>query len=132
MIPYFYEVLAACGIASSVCYFFLRLWYNYKKETMKQEKKESKHKVEQDLETQLNDIIDNAPNIKSKLDSEIEAMRQKGVTNDQMSGMLMYKQIVDLAASNPQLAQIIGKPIVKSLVGIVGKIPKIIGGLTSI
>ena len=132
MIPYFYEVIIGVGVATSICYFFLRLWYNYKKETLAQVKKENKNKASQDLETQLNDIIDNAPNIKNKLDAEIDAMKAKGVTDQQMSGMLMYKQIVDLAASNPQLAQILGKPIVKSLVGIVGKIPKIIGGLTSI
>ena len=132
MIPYFYEVLIVTGVASSIGYFFLRLWYNYRKETMIQVKKENKNKASQDMETQLNDIIDNAPRIKAEIDSQIEQQRAKGVTDQQMSGLMMYKQIVDLAASNPQLAQIIGKPLVKGLVGIVAKIPKIIGGLTSL
>ena len=113
-------------------YFFLKLWYGYRKEQLKDQKKDQRNKAEQDLETQLNDLIDNAPRLKSELDRQIADQRSKGVTDQQMSGMLMYKQIVDLAASNPQFAQIIGKPLVKGIVGIVAKIPKIISGLTSI
>lgn len=128
----FYEIIIILSVCGAILLGFFKLWYGFRKESLKGQKKIDKNKPSQDLETQLNDLIDNAPNIKAKLDGEIDAMKSKGVTPDQMSGMLMYKQIVDLAASNPQMAQIIGKPLVQGLVGIIAKIPKIIGGLTSI
>ena len=127
-----FQIIIVTGIATTVCYAFVRLWYGYRKEKLKDEKKVNKNKDTQDMESQLNDLIDNAPRIKLESDRQIDQQRAAHVTDQQMQGLLMYKQIVDLAASNPQMAQIIGKPLIKGLVGIVAKIPKIIGGLTSL
>ena len=121
----FFQLVVILGICGSILLFFVKLWYGYKKETMQQAKRENKNKASQDMETQLNDIIDNAPRIKAEIDRQIQDQRSKGVSDQQMSGLLMYKQIVDLASSYPQLAQLVGKPLVKGLVGIIAKIPKL-------
>ena len=128
----FFQLVVILSICGSILLVFVKLWYGFKKEQWKDDHKVNKNKQSEDLETQMNDLIDNAPRIKLELDRQITDQRSKGVTDQQMQGLMVYKQIVDLAASNPQLAQIIGKPLVKGLVGIVAKIPKIIGGLTSL
>lgn len=128
----FIQLIIVMGVLGSIGLFFAKLWYGFKKEQQKVEHKDKRSQTDKDLESQLNDLIDNAPRLKAELDRQIQDMRSKNVTDQQMSGLLFYKQIVDLAATNPQLAQIIGKPLVKGLVNIVAKIPKIIGGLTSL
>lgn len=128
----FIQIVIITSIIGSVGLFFAKMWYGYKKEVYKAEHKDKRAQTDKDLESQLNDLIDNAPRLKGELDRQIAEQKSKGVSDNQMSGLLMYKQIVDLAASNPQLAQIIGKPLVKGLVNVVAKIPKIIGGLTQI
>jgi hypothetical protein len=128
----FIQIVIVTSILGSIGLFFAKLWYDFKKDQHKLEHKDKRTQTDKDLESQLNDLIDNAPRLKAELDRQIQDMRSKNVTDQQMSGMLFYKQIVDLAASNPQLAQIIGKPLVKGIVSLAAKIPKIIGGLTSL
>ena len=76
-------------------------------------------KGEGDIDGQMDKLIDNAPSIKTTLDNEIAKQRDEGVTDDQMKGLLSKKQMIDFVVDNKEIINIIGKPIIKKVLGLV-------------
>ncbi len=76
-------------------------------------------KGEGDIDNQMDKLIDNAPTIKTTLDREIEKQRQDGVSDDQMKGLISKKQMIDFVVDNKEIINIIGKPIIKKVLGLV-------------
>ena len=72
---------------------------------------------------QIDNLINNAPRILDEVNKEITAQREQGVTDDQMKGLLQKKQLLELGTSiPPEVYNIVAKPLVKKLIGFVGKI----------
>ena len=70
---------------------------------------------------QIDDLIKNAPRILEEVNKDIMAQRAKGVTDDQMKGLLQKKQLLELGTSiPPEVYQMIGKPLVKKVISWVG------------
>ena len=46
-------------------------------------------------------------------------MKSQGVSDDQMKGLYQKKQLLSLVADNQEVINIIGKPIIKKLLGFV-------------
>ena len=68
-------------------------------------------------------MINNAPRILDEVNKEITAQRAQGVTDEQMKGLLQKKQLLELGTSiPPEVYNIVAKPLVKKLIGFVGKI----------
>ena len=76
-------------------------------------------KGETDIDNQMDKLIDNAPQIRTELNTQIENQREKGVSDEQMKGLLSKKQMIDFVVDNKEIINIIGKPIIKKVLGMV-------------
>ncbi len=76
-------------------------------------------KGEGDIDNQIDKLVDSAPTLKEKIGIEIEEQREKGVTDDQMKGLISKKQMADFIVDNKEIINIIGKPIIKKVLGMV-------------
>ena len=72
-----------------------------------------------EIDNQMDKLIDNAPTIRTELNTEIENKRSQGVTDEQMKGLLSKKQMIDFVVDNKEIINIIGKPIIKKVLGMV-------------
>ena len=72
-----------------------------------------------EIDNQMDKLIDNAPEIKIQLDSEIAKQRELNVSDEQMKGLLSKKQMIDFVVDNKEIINIIGKPIIKKVLGMV-------------
>ena len=68
---------------------------------------------------QIDDLITNAPRILHEIDKQIAEQKAQGVSDDQMKGLYQKKQLLSLVADNQEVINIIGKPIIKKLLGFV-------------
>ncbi len=108
------------GIAFTV-YIFFHKFSDVKKEKFRSKARAQNlgKKDEGDIDNQMNKLIDNAPELRTQLNTEIESQREKGVTDDQMKGLLSKKQMIDFVVDNKEIINIIGKPIIKKVLGMV-------------
>jgi len=70
-------------------------------------------------DSQIDDLINNAPRILNEINKQIKEQELSGVTQDQMKGLLQKKQMLELVTNNAEVINIIGKPIIKKLLGLV-------------
>ena len=104
-------------------YVFFRVFSSTLKEKFRQTNL-SRKKVESSgqMDTQIDDLIKNAPRILEEVNKDIISQRAKGVSDDQMRGLLQKKQMLELGTSiPPEFYQIVGKPLVKKIIGWMGK-----------
>ena len=71
---------------------------------------------------QIDELIRNAPTILLEINKQIAQQRAQGVSDEQMKGLLQKKQLMELVANNKEVIDIIGKPIIKKLLGFVRSI----------
>ena len=104
-------------------YFFFRKFSDVIKEKIKHTTRKNKTIDSEDAGNQFDNLVTNAPRILDEVNREISAQREQGVTDDQMKGLLQKKQLLELGTSiPPEVYNIIGKPIIKKIIGLVGKI----------
>ena len=104
-------------------YVFFRVFSSTLKEKFRQTNL-SRKKVDSSghMDTQIDDLIKNAPRILEEVNKDIISQRAKGVSDDQMRGLLQKKQMLELGTSiPPEFYQIVGKPLVKKVIGWMGK-----------
>ena len=104
-------------------YVFFRVFSSTLKEKFKQTNLTRK-KAENSgqMDSQIDNLIKNAPRILEEVNKDIITQRAKGVSDDQMRGLLQKKQMLELGTSiPPEFYQIVGKPIVKKVIGWMGK-----------
>ena len=110
------------GITISV-YFFFRKFSDVIKEKIKHTTRKNKTIDTEETGNQIDNLINNAPRILDEVNKEIAAQREQGVTDQQMKGLLQKKQLLELGTSiPPEVYNIVAKPLVKKLIGFVGKI----------
>ena len=108
---------------SVTIYVFFRVFSSTLREKFKQTNL-SRRQAEKggQVDSQIDSLIQNAPRLLEEVNKDIIAQRAKGVTDDQMKGMLQKKQMLELGTSiPPEFYQIVGKPIVKKVISWVGK-----------
>ena len=111
------------GCISVTIYVFFRVFSSTLREKFKQTNL-SRRQAEKggQVDSQIDSLIQNAPRLLEEVNKDIIAQRAKGVTDDQMKGMLQKKQMLELGTSiPPEFYQIVGKPIVKKVISWVGK-----------
>ena len=101
-------------------YVFFRVFSSTLKEKFKQTNL-SRKKAESSGHTdgQIDDLINNAPRILNEINKTIAEQKAQGVSDDQMKGLYQKKQLLSLVADNQEVINIIGKPIIKKLLGFV-------------
>ena len=108
------------GCISITIYVFFRVFSSTLKEKFKQTNL-SRRQAEKGGNTdgQIDDLISNAPRILHEIDKQIAEQKAQGVSDEQMKGLYQKKQLLSLVADNQEVINIIGKPIIKKLLGFV-------------
>jgi len=101
-------------------YVFFRVFSSTLKEKFKQTNL-SRKKAESSGHTdgQIDDLINNAPRILNEINKTIAEQKAQGVSDEQMKGIFQKKQMLELVTNNAEVINIIGKPIIKKLLGFV-------------
>ena len=101
-------------------YVFFRVFSSTLKEKFRQTNLTRK-KAEGSIHTdsQIDDLINNAPRILNEINKTIAEQKSAGVSDEQMKGIYQKKQMLELVTNNAEVINIIGKPIIKKLLGFV-------------
>ena len=104
-------------------YVFFRVFSSTLKEKFKQTNL-SRKKAEGSIHTdsQIDDLINNAPRILNEINKTIAEQKSAGVSDEQMRGIYQKKQMLELVTNNAEVINIIGKPIIKKLLNLVKSI----------
>ena len=101
-------------------YVFFRVFSSTLKEKFRQTnltRKKEQGSVHTD--SQIDDLINNAPRILNEINKTIAEQKEQGVSDEQMKGIYQKKQMLELVTNNAEVINIIGKPIIKKLLGLV-------------
>ena len=104
-------------------YVFFRVFSSTLKEKFRQtnlSRKKEQGSVHTD--SQIDDLINNAPRILNEINKTIAEQKAQGVSDEQMKGIYQKKQMLELVTNNAEVINIIGKPIIKKLLGFVKSI----------
>jgi len=104
-------------------YVFFRVFSSTLKEKFKQtnlSRKKEQGTIHTD--SQIDDLINNAPRILNEINKTIAEQKAQGVSDEQMKGIYQKKQMLELVTNNAEVINIIGKPIIKKLLGLVKNI----------
>jgi len=108
------------GCIAVTLYVFFRVFSSTLKEKFKQTNlNRKKEQGSMHTDSQIDDLINNAPRILNEINKQIKEQELSGVTQDQMKGLLQKKQMLELVTNNAEVINIIGKPIIKKLLGLV-------------
>ena len=105
---------------SVTVYVFFRVFSSTLREKFKQtnlSRKKEQGSVHTD--SQIDDLINNAPRILNEINKTIAEQKAQGVSDEQMKGIYQKKQMLELVTNNAEVINIIGKPIIKKLLGLV-------------
>jgi len=104
-------------------YVFFRVFSSTLKEKFKQTNL-SRKKAEGSVHTdsQIDDLVNNAPRILNEINKTIAEQKSAGVSDEQMQGIYNKKKMLELVTNNAEVINIIGKPIIKKLLGLVKNI----------
>ena len=108
------------GCISITVYVFFRVFSSTLREKFKQTNL-SRRQAEKGGNTdgQIDDLINNAPRMLNEVNKKIQEQRAANVSDEQMSGLIRNKQMLELVTNNAEVINIIGKPIIKKLLGFV-------------
>ena len=108
------------SVIAVTVYVFFRVFSSTLKEKFKQTNL-TRRKIESSGHTdgQIDDLINNAPRILNEINKQISEQKAQGVTDDQMKGLYQKRQMLELVTNNAEVINIIGKPIIKKLLGFV-------------
>ena len=108
------------SVISVTVYVFFRVFSSTLKEKFRQTNL-SRKKAEGSIHTdsQIDDLINNAPRILNEINKTIAEQKAQGVSDEQMKGIYQKKQMLELVTNNAEVINIIGKPIIKKLLGFV-------------
>jgi len=101
-------------------YVFFRVFSSTLKEKFRQtnlSRKKEQGSIHTD--SQIDDLINNAPRILNEINKTIAEQKEQGVSDEQMKGIYQKKQMLELVTNNAEVINIIGKPIIKKLLNLV-------------
>jgi len=108
------------GCIAVTLYVFFRVFSSTLKEKFRQtnlSRKKEQGAVHTD--SQIDDLINNAPRILNEINKTIQEQKEQGVSDEQMKGIYQKKQMLELVTNNAEVINIIGKPIIKKLLSFV-------------
>ena len=68
---------------------------------------------------QIDDLIGNAPRMLNEVNKIIAEQKASGVPNEQMKGLFQKRQMLELVTNNQEVINILGKPLLKKVLGFV-------------
>ena len=108
------------SVISVTVYVFFRVFSSTLKEKFRQTNL-SRKKAEGSVHTdsQIDDLVNNAPRILNEINKTIAEQKAQGVSDERMQGIYNKKKMLELVTNNAEVINIIGKPIIKKLLGVV-------------
>ena len=108
------------SVIAVTVYVFFRVFSSTLKEKFRQTNL-SRKKAEGSVHTdsQIDDLVNNAPRILNEINKTIAEQKAQGVSDEQMKGIYQKKQMLELVTNNSEVINLIGKPIIKKLLGVV-------------
>lgn len=101
-------------------YLFFHKFSDVIKEKFRQTAKGSKnYSNDKNIDDQMSTFIENAPRLLLEIKTEVEKQKQAGVTDQQMKGLMSKQSMLQFLVDNKEIIDIIGKPIIKKLVGFI-------------
>lgn len=81
--------------------------------------KSKNYSNDKSIDSQLDSFINNAPRLLVEIQKEITEQRKNNVTDEQMKGLIQKEQMFKFLSENKEIIDIIGKPVLKKLVGFI-------------
>ncbi len=108
------------SVIAVTVYVFFRVFSSTLKEKFRQTNL-SRKKAEGSVHTdsQIDDLVNNAPRILNEINKTIAEQKAQGVSDEQMQGIYNKKKMLELVTNNAEVINIIGRPIIKKLLGVV-------------
>lgn len=105
---------------SVTAYVFFRVFSSTLKEKFRLTNlSKKKSEASGNTDGQVDSLIDNAPRMLNEVNKIINEQTEAGVPPDQMKGLLQKKQLLELVSNNSEVINIIGKPVLKKILGFV-------------
>ncbi len=73
------------------------------------------------IDQQFDNLINNAPELRTRVNKEIEEQRDRGVSDDQMKGLIQKKGMLDFVTDNKEIIEMLGKPLIKKVLSVVNR-----------
>jgi len=107
------------GSIATVAYLFFHKFSDVIKERIKTHgtARKSQQKSDESIDGQFDSMIKNSPTLLAKINQEITSQKARGVTDQQMKGLKDKASMLEFVVNNKEIVDIIGKPIVKKLLG---------------
>ena len=74
---------------------------------------------DKNIDGQLDNFINNAPRLLAEIHTEIQNQKKEGVSDQQMKGLIQKEGMLSFIVQNKEIIDIIGKPILRKLVGFI-------------
>ena len=100
-------------------YVFFRVFSSTLKEKFRLTNLSKKKEATGNTDGQVDSLIDNAPRMLNEVNKIIAEQKSSGVPDEQMKGLYQKKQLLELVSNNSEVINIIGKPVLKKLIGFV-------------
>ena len=105
---------------SVTAYVFFRVFSSTLKEKFRLTNlSKKKSEASGNTDGQVDSLIDNAPRMLNEVNKIINEQTEAGGPPDQMKGLLQKKQLLELVSNNSEVINIIGKPVLKKILGFV-------------
>ena len=120
-IPFFVEFVVL-GIVLGFGYGFTKLFLNHAKDKSKVRRSEQKRKESNTLEDQMDQYLDNAGGIATKIQAELDYLRSKGATPEQLKSLESKLDLANRVQQYEPIIRIAGKPIIKKLISFMDRV----------
>ena len=110
------------GIAITIYVFFHKFSDVIKEKFRQTNLTRRKEERSGNTDGQVDDLIAGAPRMLNEVNKIITEQTAAGVPPEQMKGLLQKKQMLELVSNNAEVINIIGKPVIKKLLGFVRSI----------
>jgi len=115
-----YLPLIYLGVGLTGTYFFIRLLLNHMTQIKKVKRSHDIQKDKKSFENELENLVDNAPSMYSKVLAELEYLRANGADEKQMKSLEQKAQMLKFAVDNKEIINVAGKPIFRYIGKLVG------------
>ena len=119
VLPIIYLVI---GLVST--YFIGRLVLSHMTQIKKVKRGMEVQKEKKNLENGIDELLENAPQMYSKVLAELQYLKENGADEKQMASLQRKADLLKMAVDNQEIINLAGKPIIKYLGGFLKGIGK--------
>ena len=107
------------GIAITIYVFFHKFSDVIKEKFRQTNLTRRKEERSGNTDGQVDDLIGNAPRMVNEVNKIISEQKASGVPDEQMKGLFQKRQMLELVTNNQEVINILGKPLLKKVLGFV-------------